>query len=355
MRRLTVLTVLTALSLILTSGIARAQDRTPVNVRRIAIDTVTGVQDFFREERNWPTQLVFDTFMTVQPRTGWQVSFRPKLWRVNGEWEMLIDHASVRYEFHRGSNWRIEAGRFPSPIGYGITENRPSLNPGLVWWHRPYYMPLPALAPGFPLTSLISTVYPTGVTAQTSGDHWDARAALVDRAPVQFWYGEERVPKGLHTVIGGGVTPRQGLRVGAGTAWGEAARASQGVDTPRYQMLTVEAEWAFAHTKMSGEWVHDRFTLATGDAIARGWTAQVQQTITPRMFAHTRTTFIQSPDGTIPSSPVLRRFRSIDTTLGYRLDPELTLRVSHAAIKSFTKATFDHQIGLSVMWTRRWW
>ena len=74
---------------------------------------------------------------TAQPRKGWQMSFRPKLWRTSGVWEFLVDQASVRYEFHRGTNWRVEAGLFPSPIGYGIMENRPSINAGALWWHRP--------------------------------------------------------------------------------------------------------------------------------------------------------------------------------------------------------------------------
>ena len=68
-----------------------------------------------------------------------------------------------------------------------MTENRASLNAGILWWHRPYYMPLPSLGADLPRVSLISTVYPWGAQMAASDDHWDVRAAVVDRPPVEFW------------------------------------------------------------------------------------------------------------------------------------------------------------------------
>lgn len=125
------------------SSVAGAQD---VGSRRVVFDTVIGVQDVFREAREWPTQVILDSFVSAELRPGFQLSFRPVVWRTNGEWHRLIDQISIQQQFHKGSDWRIEAGRFPSPMGLGMMENRASINSGVLWCHRPYYMPLPALA-----------------------------------------------------------------------------------------------------------------------------------------------------------------------------------------------------------------
>ena len=82
--------------------------------RRIAFDTVSGWQDFFGEDADWPTQVIFDAFVGVELAPGWQVSVRPLVWRIRGEWDTLLDQASVRYETRRGANWRFEAGLFPA-------------------------------------------------------------------------------------------------------------------------------------------------------------------------------------------------------------------------------------------------
>ncbi len=68
--------------------------------------------------------------------------------------------------------------------------------------------------------------------------------------------------------------------------------------------------------------------------------------------------FVRSPDDPELMASVVaaeRRYLSVDSTLGYRVDPELTVRVAHAAIRRFGKMRIDHQLGASVIWTRRWW
>jgi hypothetical protein len=318
--------------------------------RRFAFDTVIGVQDIFAETRDWPTAIVFDPFVSAEIRPNLHVSVRPKFWRLNGEWETVLDQAALQYTFQRGSNWRVEAGRFPSPIGIGMTENRSSINPGVLWWHRPYYMPLPSLGPGAPMVSLVAATYPSGALLATSGDRWDARAALVDTAPVQFWKGDARASRRLNVIAGGGMTPTQGVRGGVAGAWGDLTDAPSG----RYQMLNAEGEFAFGYTKLSGEWTRDRFDVTSGTHVARGWTVQIQQTLTPRLFAHSRATMIDAPEVTAAGT-VRRTFRSVDTTFGIRVDNEITLKLGHSAVRTWNASAIDHQAGLSLMWTRRWW
>ena len=329
------------------SSVGFAQD---LGSRRFSLDTVVGVQDVFQTARDWPTQVLVDTFVSANVRPGLQLSFRPVLWRVGGTWHQLVDQISIQQQFHKGSDWRIEVGRFPSPMGLGMTENRASINPGVLWCHRLYYDPLPELGSGAPRVSLASAVYPTGVHVATSSDHWDARAAFVDTAPVRFW-DDELGGRHANIVLGAGVTPKQGMRLG-----GALARGELGAANIPYRMFNVEAQYAFSYTRISGEWTRDRFGLPTGESrVSSGVTMQVQQTLSPRVFAHARATVAQSPQDTGSGDPTLRTFQALDTTVGYRIDPDLTLRVGYNAIKGFTTPSVDHQLAFSLMWAKRWW
>jgi hypothetical protein len=317
----------------------------------VAIDTVVGTQDYFEDGGAWKTQLIIDPFTTVKLATGLQVSVRPLFWRVmTGAWEHELVHASVRYEFHKGSRWRVEAGKFTSPIGLGMTENRANVNDGVIWWHRGYYSFLPPLGGGAAPHALISSIYPAGAQVNTSGDHWDARAAVIDRAPADFFRLDD-APRRVNGVIGGGVSPRQGMRLGAGTAWG---RSGDATGSDPYVLVNVEGEFAIAYTKVSGEWTRDRFETPSGDRIAHGATLQVKQTITPRIYVHSRGTVIESPV-TVAGAPQNRTSWYVDTTAGYLLSPEVTLRLGHAVIQRWNATSVDHQFGASVVWARRWW
>jgi hypothetical protein len=82
-------------------------------------------------------------------------------------------------------------------------------------------------------------------------------------------------------VVGGGISPRQGMRIGAAAAWGRSG--DRNVSDP-YTLVNIEGEHAFGYTKVSGEPTHDRFETPSGNRAARGATLQVRQTLTPRLF-----------------------------------------------------------------------
>lgn len=337
--------------LLIVCATARTAGAQTSGARRVAFDTVVGVQDVLAETRDWPTAVVFDPFLAVEPRPHLQVSVRPKLWRLNGEWDVVLDQASLQYAFHAGINWRVEAGRFPSPIGLGMTENRPNINPGVLWWHRPYYMPLPRLGAGAPSVSLVSATYPDGVAIASSSTHWDMRGAVVSTAPVQFWQGDAGADRNVNTILGAGVTPVQGLRFGVGAAQGDLTDEPSG----HYRMLNVEGDYSFGYTRLSGEITRDWFEMPSGEHVAWGWTLQAQQTLSPRVYAHARATHIHSPVFTVGFPPSVRLFRSLDATVGYRIDPEVTLKLGYSAVATWGVSDVDHQAGLSLMWSRRWW
>lgn len=348
----------TAFVILLACGSAvEAQNVPAQDGRRFAVDTVVGYQDYMTDYPDWSAQYVFDAFATAQVHKHWQATFRPKVWRTRSDWHLLIDQASVETEFHKGSNWRIEAGRFPVPIGLGMTENRADLNAGMIWWHRAYYMPLPYFGADVPRLSLTSAVYPSGVQVNTSGDHWDARGAVVDLSPIEFWSEPPGVSRSPNAILGAGVSPWQGFRVGIGGAWGEFAKPTDTRDGLRYGLTNVEGEYSFNYSKFSGEWTRDRIETSTGDRVVVGWTVQWQQTLSPRLFVHSRVSDLHSPEVSRsgPFTVAHRVFQSIDTTVGYRVSPTLTVRLGHSSMKGWTSDTFDQQVGLSLMWTNRWW
>ena len=343
--------IVLALALVLSAPVASSAQGAGSSTRRVAVDTVVGVQDYFDDAGAWKTQLILDPFTTVEAAPGLQVSFRPLLWHVmTGDWEAMVVHASLRYEFQKGGKWRVEGGKFTSPIGLGMTENRASINDSVIWWHRGYYSYLPSIGGGAAPHALISSIYPIGIQVNRSSDRWDARAAFIDRAPTDFFH-VEGAPARPNGVVGAGVSPRQGLRIGAAAAWGMSGDAT--VSEP-YTLVNVEGEYAFGYTKVSGEWTRDRFRTPAGDRLAHGLTLQVRQTITPRVYVHSRATAIESPVTTAAGADQPAMSWYVDTTAGYLLTSEATIRVAHAAIHRWNRP-FDNQVGVSIVWSRRWW
>jgi hypothetical protein len=45
----------------------------------------------------------------------------------------------------------------------------------------------------------------------------------------------------------------------------------------------------------------------------------------------------------------------MEETLGYRLTPDLTFRVSHRARRQFAQTDFVNQVLGSIVWARRWY
>jgi hypothetical protein len=162
-------------------------------------------------------------------------------------------------------------------------------------------------------------------------------------------------------VAGGGVAPRIGLRIGASLAHGayavgdELTTAAFG-NRRRMTMAAFEAEYAFGYTKLAGELVRNRMEARAGMETAYAWFVQGTQTLAPRIFVAARQEGSSAPPlrtGTVPATRTT--FRTSETTIGYHILPELTLRASYLARKPYTRRAWDHQAGASVVWSRRWW
>ena len=126
-------------------------------------------------------------------------------------------------------------------------------------------------------------------------------------------------------------------------------------------VATVEGEFAFGYTKLSGEWIHTILETPDRDVVARGWMAQAVRTLSPRWFVAVRGAHVSSPrlqPSVLAASALIERrltFDSLEDVVGYRVAPELTVRLGHTAIKRYTTPAWDHQLGVSLVWSRRLW
>jgi hypothetical protein len=150
-------------------------------------------------------------------------------------------------------------------------------------------------------------------------------------------------PRFANLVLGGGVTPVVGLRVGASVTHGGWRRGDEGLGgSQSASVVTIESEFAVRHTSVAGEWVRDRIGIAGRARVApSGWFVQGQQTLTPRWFVAGRIEQTSSPALTPALAYDTQRFRGVENVVGFRLTPELTLRAGHRAKEAFGRTEFD--------------
>jgi hypothetical protein len=220
---------------------------------------------------------------------------------------------------------------------------------------------MPVFDAGAPRVQVIAASYPLGGQFTASTAKWDARVALT-ASPPNRGYVVNRVanPTGRPVlVVGGGVTPRVGLRFGAALAAGvyvkgdELARAGE---DRSLRMISVEGEYAFLYTKFSGEVTRDSLETGVGQEAAYAWFVQGVQTLTPRWFVAARQEGANAPPlrtGIVPGTRTTLQI--IEATVGFRLSREFTLRSSAYVRKPFLRRDWDQQIGASVVWAHRWW
>jgi hypothetical protein len=333
---------------------------------------VIGVDTFAGENVSNRPQVVIDISANVRLSDSVQVHIRPwlRVPRPNApgapapDWSKELYSAGIRYERHGnpgGLSTRIDFGYNVSPIGLGVIDSRPGLNPTIAP-HVSYVSPMPPFDVNVPRVSAISQTYPLGAQLTVSSTSWDARMSLINAAPTRnYAVGRPTNPRQAPTfVAGAGVTPFTGLRFGVSVAHGQYATSDEVTGFVRsdrsVSIVAGEGEYSFGYTKMSGEIVRSRFERSAGTAIAHEWFVQGLQTLTPRWFVAARhertlapalitTTFVGQPS----------RLKTIETTAGFRVTPEITLRSSYYARMPYGRSAWDHQVGVQAVWGRKWW
>jgi hypothetical protein len=349
---------LTVLLVLLAAVPCGAQQASP---SAVALDTVAAVDEVVDANGDFVTGVTFDAVASLAFGRGFEGIVRPIAQRLNnGEWNRQIWVAAVRYQRSGDIGIRIDAGLIPSPVGLGNLMLRPQLNPTLSL-PSALFTALPALELRPTRTTLLGAVYGVGASATVSGARWDARLAMIDTSPLRtrriFANEGQNAPRFPTLVVGWGITPIVGVRAGASitrTGWQKAGELGSVTVDRAATIVTLESELSFRYTRLVAEWVRDLLETAGGHETASGWWLQGQQTLAPRWFAAGRIERIGAPLITPAFGRVDQHLSSVEETLGFRVTPELTLRLSHRARRGFGRPGYDNQVGVSAVWWKRW-
>ena len=209
----------------------------------------------------------------------------------------------------------------------------------------------------------IASSYPLGALA-TMFDRplGDARAAVVTSAPTRrFVLGAAQNPRATPVaIVGGGVTPIPGLRLGASTAHGQV-RDRRRVDRSRRRRSDadhVDLSKASTPSATPGSPARSRASASTAAArrIAPG--AGKCRARTPSRPAGTcrDATNIHVPRRSTHRLAARRlSFRTAEATAAFRMTRELTLRTSVTASRGYAASETDQRVGAQMVWSRRWW
>ena len=336
----------------------------------LAVDSVVAADVTVDANGNQVTGVFLDSLVTAGLGGNLQAVVRPQIQRLanSGEWNRQIWVAELRYERPGPVAVRVEGGYIPSPVGLANLTLRPHLNPTIAQ-PAELFTSIPSLEIRGPRINLLSGIYPLGAQATFSARHWDTRLALIDTSPLRLrrvfpavvvdpiTNARSRVnpPQFVNVVVGGGVTPFVGFRVGASVTRGGWLRAGESPAITQDRdanLVAIETELSFRHTSLAGEWVHDDLDTSFGTRTASGWYVQGAQTLAPRWFVGGRVDAIRT---TLPLGTAAQQdLRSTEQTLGFRLTPEITFRISHRMREPFGGTAWDHLGAVSVVWYRRW-
>jgi hypothetical protein len=346
----------TLVALLALTAPADAQQAEP---SRIAIDTVAALDESLDTNGNFATGVVLDAVVSADLGGGFEAIVRPFVQRLgSGEWNRQVWIATIRYERRGDIGLRIDAGLIPSPVGLANLMLRPHNNPTIAL-PSSLFSSLPPFQLQGSRTTVLGVLYPYGVNTTISGAQWDARVSVIDTSPLRSRriFARANPPRFTNVVVGAGVTPIVGLRVGASVTRGGWQRAGESpIVTADHDatIVTVETDFSVRYTRIMAEWIRDTLETSTGTVVASSWFAQAQQTLTPRWFAAARLERISSPAITPLSTLVDQNLSGTEAVIGYRLTPEITLRGGHRARRGFGRSGFDHQAEVSVVWWKRW-
>ncbi len=363
---------------------------------RFGLDSVVSA-DTFVEHEGAEGGAVVDLMGGWQLGSAVQIVARPVLRRDHeGEWSADLYQFALRHDRGGRVRMRIEAGYLPSPIGISPLETRADSNP-LVAPITSYTAYLPPFEAGTPETQLASPLYPLALQATWSTTRWDLRASVLESSLVRVrpLTGDDKPPRAPQLAMGGGVVPRIGLRLGASVAYGRYASRDE-VDDPSAgdrtaAIVSIDGEYAFGHTRIYGDLVRTSLERTADHAVATALTVTAVQTLTPRWFVAgrgqrlTTSNLLHSPeidphdystggapDGGRPGDnghegahglyPPVAHLQdlgaadalTIETGVGFRLAPALTLRATYLGYRAFSDDELEHHATFSIVWTRRW-
>lgn len=327
----------------------------------VSVDGAVSVSRFIGQNAADQPDVVIDATATARLGKGWVGYARPWFRRASTNPYAItkeIYQAALQYQRSGPVSTRIDLGYIASPIGLGLLDMRPDINPNIMT-HMSYVIPMPSFDSGAPSTLPIASSYPLGGQVTLSTTKWDLRGAVIASPPNRsFILGAPgQNPRSRPTYVGGGgISPRGGLRMGLAYATGIYATTTELTRPPamdrHLDMVSAEGEYAFGYTKLSGEITYDTIETAAGHAIAREWFVQGVETLSPRWFVAARHEGANAPPRS--ATAPIPTLRASEVTGGYRLSTEFTIRTAVARRKTYFSAVNDWQVGASLVWARRW-
>ena len=319
---------------------------------RVSADTVVSASMFSGNDR---PAVMLDATGRVELGHGATFVIRPWAWRrPDATWTAQWYQLQLRYQTRTRIPLRFDAGIITSPLGLNTLQMRADLNPTIapVFY---YVVPLPRFENSFDRLTGMSAGYPLGAIASASGTRWDVRGGITDGTPArQRAPGKSDQPPALpQAILGGGVSPMPGVRIGMGFAHGGYRRATPTMPKGTATVLNIEAEYAFNHTRLSGEWVQDRFHAAPESYTARSFYVQGVQTITPRIFGAARVVRMQAPPFFV--SGLVAHRTTVELTAGYRVTTDWTVRGGYVQERPYVGPDWSHQAAVSLVWAKRWY
>jgi len=337
---------------------------------RFSLDTTAAI-DFFRGDNvSDRPQVIVDIIGTAQIGHGWQLYVRPwfRLPRPGTPtatpppWDAQIYQASLRYERAGPISTRVDVGYMPSPLGLGIFDVNPRQNPTIAG-HVSYFAPMLPFDTGSARVPAIASTYPLAGVVTVSTNHWDARAALTNSSPVRISVaGVTANPRATPVFeAGAGVTPVTGLRFGLSFAHGAYLTSDELAPSliPGDRMLTLagfEAEYAVRYTRISGEVIHDTFTLPGGNVGATEWFIQATQTLTARWAVAGRHEGTSAPVvGTGVIFGAQPHLLANEITAVFRINRDILLKASYYMRQPYGRVDWDKQGAVQAVFQHRWW
>ena len=249
-------------------------------VAPVSIDSAVSINGFAGQHAADQPDIVIDVTATLRLGRGWVAYARPWFRRASTDpydFAKEIYQAALQHQRRGPVSTRIDLGYILSPIGLGMLDMRPDTNPTIMP-HLSYLVPMPPFDPGVPSSLPIASSYPLGAQFTASTTRWDARAAVVSSPPNRPFVLGAATPNPRSqpaVIVGGGITPKTGLRLGLAYAHGTYATTHEVTRVPgdgrQLQMVSAEGEFAFGYTKLTGEFTRDRLETANGHATATGW------------------------------------------------------------------------------------
>ena len=268
------------------------------------------------------------------------------------ETEAELEQLAIRYTSLNAPYIIVEAGRILGPISVFAD------------WHLSNRNPL------IGELDTHATTYPEGIQISGSMGAFDYRAAYIDQPDYYADDGELEPDSAFRPVFGIGYAPFLGLRLGASYTVGPFLSSfysdflPEGVSWRDFDQSVVGFDFQYSkgYLVLNAEWSRRKYQLPflNPDLEERNYFVELKYTFTPRWYAAVR---LQVTDRSLVGSvepdffsAINRKVDDLEIGLGYRVNPDLLLKLSYrthhwSTPENIANAPVDgHSLAFQLSW-----